>query len=348
VQASASDDNGVTQVQFFDGSTSLGTDTNGADGWSIVWNTTAVANGAHTIRATATDTTGQTGTDTNNVTVNNSVDTAPTVSVTAPAEGATVSGASVSVQASASDDNGVTQVQFFDGSTSLGTDTNGADGWSVEWNTTAVANGAHTIRATATDTIGQTGTDTNNVTVNNGGATLSVDIPIVAGGDDIEERTSDGRIDMASSDLDMTLDNTVPQNAVGLRFTQVGIPHGAAITNAYVQFKADETSSEVTTLTINALAFDNANPFATAVFSLSRAARTTASVGWNPVAWTERLQGIDQRTPNLAPVLQEIFDRPAWASGNALSLVITGSGRRVAKSFELGAPAVLHVEYTTG
>ena len=349
VQASASDDHGVTQVQFFDGSTSLGTDTNGGDGWSVNWNTTSGANGAHTIRATATDTIGQTGTDTNNVTVNNvAADVPPTVSVTAPAEGATVSGASVSVQASASDDHGVTQVQFFDGSTSLGTDTNGGDGWSVNWNTTSGANGAHTIRATATDTIGQTGTDTNNVTVNNGGGTLSLDIPIVAGGDDIEERTSDGRIDSASTDLDMMLDNTVPQSAVGLRFTSVGIPHGATITNAYVQFKSDETSSEATSLTINGLALDNAAPFATKAFSLSTVPRTAAAVGWNVVAWVERQQGLDQRTPNLAPVLQEIFDRQAWVSGNSLSLVITGSGRRVAKSFEAGAPAVLHIEYTTG
>ena len=242
----------------------------------------------------------------------------------------------------------MTQVQFFDGSTSLGTDTNGADGWSVNWNTTAVANGTHTLRATATDTIGQTGTDTNNVTVGNSGTTLSLDIPIVAGNDDIEERTSDGHIDMASSDLDLTLDNTVPQSAVGLRFTQVGVPQGATITNAYVQFKADETSSETTDLTINGLAGNNAAAFRSGVFTLSRAVRTAASAAWSPVAWTERQQGLNQRTPNLAPVLQEILNRPAWASGNALALVITGSGRRVAKSFEVGAPAVLHIEYTTG
>jgi hypothetical protein len=94
------------------------------------------------------------------------VDNPPSVAVTSPAEGATVSG-SMSVTASASDDHGVTQVQFFVDSTSLGIDTNGADGWSATWNSTGVADGAHTIRATATDTIGQTASDTNNVTVDN-------------------------------------------------------------------------------------------------------------------------------------------------------------------------------------
>jgi hypothetical protein len=216
------------------------------------------------------------------------------------------------------------------------------------WNTTTTANGAHTIRATATDTVGQTASDTNNVTVNNGGSVLVLDIPIAAGGDDIEERTSDGRIDAASTDLDMLLDNTVPQTAVGMRFTQVSVPHGATVTDAYVQFKADENSSEPTNLTINGLAQDNANPFPSAVFSLSRAARTSAAVGWNPVAWVERQAGLDQRTPNLAAVLQQIIDRSGWTSGNALALVITGSGRRVAKSFEAAAPPVLHIEYTLG
>ena len=56
---------------------------------------------------------------------------------------------------------------------------------------------------------------------------------------------------------------------------------------------------------------------------------------------------MDQRTPDLAPVLQEIVGRPGWASANALALVITGSGTRTASATERGpakAP-VLHVEY---
>jgi uncharacterized protein YjiK len=276
------------------------------------------------------------------------VDTPPSVSVTNPAEGATVSGANVSVQASASDDKGVTQVQFFDGSTSLGTDTNGADGWSVTWNTTAVADGAHVLKATATDTIGQTASDTNNVTVDNTpGTTQVLDIPVAAGNDDVEERTSDGAVQQASTDLDMLLDNTVPQTAIGLRFTGISIPRGAVITNAYVQFKADETWSDPTSLTINALAADNTNTFPTAKFSLSQAARTAASTAWNPIGWIAGAQGVDQRTPSIAAVVQEIVNRQGWASGNAMSLVITGSGRRVAKSFEGAAPPILHIEYTT-
>jgi hypothetical protein len=74
-----------------------------------------------------------------------------------------------------------------------------------------------------------------------------------------------------------------------------------------------------------------------------------ASVGWTPVAWpTVRQAGPDQRTPNLATVIQEIVSRPGWASGNALALIITGTGTRTADSVEGGWGPILHIEYQTG
>ena len=63
-----------------------------------------------------------------------------------------------------------------------------------------------------------------------------------------------------------------------------------------------------------------------------------------------RLIGLrpDQRTPNFASVVQEVVDRPGWASGNAMVVIITGSGKRVAEAYEgdvSGAPH-LYIEYT--
>jgi hypothetical protein len=60
-----------------------------------------------------------------------------------------------------------------------------------------------------------------------------------------------------------------------------------------------------------------------------------------------REAGPDQQTPDLSPVIQEIVDRPGWSSGNALAIIITGSGKRVAESFNgdaNGAP-LLHLRY---
>jgi hypothetical protein len=58
--------------------------------------------------------------------------------------------------------------------------------------------------------------------------------------------------------------------------------------------------------------------------------RTAAAASWSPAAWTAGQAGADQRTPDLSSVVQEIINRPGWASGNALALIITGSGRRTA------------------
>jgi hypothetical protein len=94
-------------------------------------------------------------------------DAAPSVSITAPGGGASVSG-SVGITAGATDDKGVTQVQFFVDGNSIGVDRDGSNGWALTWTTTAVANGTHALTATATDTIGQSTTSSPvSVTVNN-------------------------------------------------------------------------------------------------------------------------------------------------------------------------------------
>ena len=75
--------------------------------------------------------------------------TAPTVSLTAPAAGATVHGA-VAVAATAADDVGVTSVQFrLDGNDLGGPDTSAP--YSVNWDTTTATAGTHTLSAIASD-----------------------------------------------------------------------------------------------------------------------------------------------------------------------------------------------------
>jgi hypothetical protein len=94
--------------------------------------------------------------------------TAPTVSITAPADGATVQ-ASINVTANAADNVGVSGVQFkLDGQNLAAEDTSSP--YSVPWDTTGAANGAHTLSAVARDAAGNTKTATTvNVTVANTG-----------------------------------------------------------------------------------------------------------------------------------------------------------------------------------
>ncbi|MBN2372364.1 hypothetical protein JXL19_01060 [bacterium] len=58
-------------------------------------------------------------------------------------------------------------------------------------------------------------------------------------------------------------------------------------------------------------------------------------------------QANNPRTPDLAPIVQEIVNRSGWASGNSMVFIITGSGRRTAKSYDgsSGSAPLLHVEY---
>jgi subtilisin family serine protease len=90
----------------------------------------------------------------------------PVVASLVPATGSVLTG-TVPVEATASDDNQVVQVQFFVDQTSLGVDTTPLDGWTWSWNTLGTSEGAHTLRAVATDTTGQTGSLSSAVTVDN-------------------------------------------------------------------------------------------------------------------------------------------------------------------------------------
>jgi subtilisin len=94
------------------------------------------------------------------------VDNPPKVALTAPAQGATVS-KTVAVQATASDDKGVTQVEFLVDGVRIGLDTTAGDGWSASWDTTRSPDGQHTVMAKATDTAGQTSSSSVTVTVKN-------------------------------------------------------------------------------------------------------------------------------------------------------------------------------------
>lgn len=172
---------------------------------------------------------------------------------------------------------------------------------------------------------------------------------VTAGIDDVEQNAS-GSMYVNSSDLELVTDGTNVQT-VGIRFTWVNIPQGAVITNAYIQFQADEVSTVATSLVIRGEDADTAAAFTTANSNVSSRASTDATVHWTPAAWsTVGAAGLDQRTPDLSGIVQEIVDRGGWSALNNMVFVVTGSGTRTAESFEgtgAGAP-LLHVDYTVG
>jgi len=194
VTADASDDNSVTQVEFFVDDSTIDVDFDGSDGWSTSWDTTTVSDGSYKVTATATDDVLQTSSDSINVTVDNE-DDAPTVTITSPADAATVSG-TIDVTADATDDKGVTKAEFFvDGTTKIGEATTAP--YAISWDTATVVDGPHTITATATDTIGQTASDSISVTVDNTAPTVNITSPT-------EGATVSGTIDVTADASDAT------------------------------------------------------------------------------------------------------------------------------------------------
>ena len=197
VSADASDGgSGVAQVDFFaqgsGGPISLGSDTIASAGsYGVLWNTTtgSFPDGLYTVWAVATD--NATLTTTSAVVGSVRVDnTAPSVSVTAPASSSNVRGASVTVSANASDGgSGVAQVDFFaqgsGGPISLGSDTIASAGsYSVLWNTTTGSSpdGLYTVWAVATDNVTLTTTSTvvANVRVDNTAPAGALTVPIAS------------------------------------------------------------------------------------------------------------------------------------------------------------------------
>ncbi|HZH79208.1 MAG TPA: Ig-like domain-containing protein, partial [Archangium sp.] len=163
LSASASDNFGVARVDFYVDSQLVGSDTSSP--FSLSWDTRSVANGAHSLSVVAYDATGLSGTSASvPFTVDNDL-TPPTVSLTAPASGATVSG-TVTLSASASDNVGISKVEFYDGSTLVGTDASAP--YSVSWNSRSGPNGSRTLTATAYDAVGNFSTSAAvTVTTNN-------------------------------------------------------------------------------------------------------------------------------------------------------------------------------------
>lgn len=150
--ATASDNVGVTKVEFHVDGVLRGTDT--AAPWSLALDSTALANGAHSLVAKAFDAAGNAGTS---APVSFSIsNTAP--DTTAPSVSATESGSSgtITFSATASDNVGVAKVEFYVDGALKGTDT--AAPWSLAFDSTALANGAHTLTAKAFDAAGNAGT----------------------------------------------------------------------------------------------------------------------------------------------------------------------------------------------
>ncbi|HET9594381.1 MAG TPA: peroxidase family protein [Anaeromyxobacteraceae bacterium] len=153
VNVTASVANPVAGVQFLLDGNPLGAEDTTSP-YATSWNTTTTPDGLHVLSARARDAAGNTATSANVAVdvLNDSL--APSVSLTAPADGATVTGI-VTVSATATDNVGVVGVQFLlDGAPLDAEDTTAP--YTARWNTNARGGvvGNHTLSARARDAAG--------------------------------------------------------------------------------------------------------------------------------------------------------------------------------------------------
>lgn len=175
---------------------------------------------------------------------------APAATLTAPANGATVSG-TTTLTADASDDVGVARVEFLLDGALLGSDT--AAPYAYAWNSATAANGTHVLQARAVDLTDNTGTSAQvNVTVANGGGGGT---PVVA--TFASEAANDGYVKASASGgaasvgtLESTFGLAVGRGTDGnhnrtlLSFDTSSIPDGAQIVSASVQLTYRSASGD--------------------------------------------------------------------------------------------------------
>lgn len=122
--------------------------------------------GTYRYRVVARDQAGRSSVASDEAIATSSADAPPSVTLTAPGEGATVTG-TVALTAAANDDVGLIGVQFKVDGVNVGAE-NATEPYSVAWSSVSVANGAHVITAVARDSKGATSTSAPvTVSVNN-------------------------------------------------------------------------------------------------------------------------------------------------------------------------------------
>ena len=155
---------------------------------------------------------------------------------------------------------------------------------------------------------------------------VTISSQIATDEDDVEEEGLDGTNNgpggmyLTSSDLELTEDinSSHGTQKIGLRFTNLNLPVGATITNAYIDFTATtpnspNSNSGATDLKIKAEDIDDAPAFSLTDYDVSDRTLTSAEINWIPSAWTaEQVYS----TPDLSTIVQEVMNRGAWASGN--------------------------------
>lgn len=157
------------------------------------------------------------------------------------------------------------------------------------------------------------------------GSTVLVSSSISSANADAEQAGT--AMNLGSSDLD------IGETNVGMNFSNITLPQGAVIENAYIELVSASTGTSATIVSIYGEDNDNASAFSTSSNNLTSRTQTSANVEWIMPYWNAT--GITYQSPNISNIVQEIVDRSGWASGNNINLIIPQTdGRRSAVTYD--------------
>jgi RHS repeat-associated protein len=255
--AGAASGRSLTKVDFYQGSTLIGTATSAP--YSFTWSN--VAAGSYSITAVATD-------DRNISTTSNAVtviaNAPPTVSITGPATGSALAApASFNLTANAADSDGtVTKVDFYDGASLIGSATSAP--YSLTWSN--VADGMHSVTAIATD--------------NNGATTTSAAVSLIAVTPPTVSLTAPASNSVVTAPASFNLTANAAASATGGTIAKVEFYNGATLIGSATTAPYSFTWSNVVagTYSITAKAYDSYGIASTsaAVSLVSNAAPTVS------------------------------------------------------------------------
>lgn len=140
--------------------------------------------------------------------------------------------------------------------------------------------------------------------------------------------------------------------SVALRFQNVGIPRGATITEARIDFVPAASNAAPLTLKVQVEPTGDAGIF-TSSTDLTTRAKTLAATSWNVPAWNQANPPAHIEGPDVSALVQEVVNLSSWCGNNAMAFHFTpsaGTGTRTAVSLD-GAPGqqpTLTVKYTGG
>ena len=161
----------------------------------------------------------------------------------------------------------------------------------------------------------------------------------------------DGLSQIQTSLLTLWVGNVVADGApytraIGLRFQNVTVPKDTLIDQAYIVVRAWVTQvSVVVRAKLRGEAADNPSQFSTYADFGSRA-RTVAAVDWDISSnW---IGNTYYPSPNISALIQEIVNRPNWASGNGLAIFVEDDGSdadayRAVRKFYTTSGCVLYI-----